>query len=227
MEIHLGRALSHDEIVHHKNGNKKDNRIENLMVLTNSSHAILHSQLKGYKQYRTNRCAICGTFIDNKANFCKTCAAIASRKVVLPPIEELQSMIDNNPLEEVARRLHISSNALRKWIKKLSLHYVPKKNKGNIKNLNSKQVQLKSRKGLIRFWQQHPYQFPIPIVKCDTNFERIKTYRSPKELVSEGFNYDVVRATARGKKKSYKGFLWFFENELDLRLVSSASRAAD
>lgn len=44
MSQFLKRNLDCDEVVHHKNKNKKDNRIENLMILTKSEHASLHAK---------------------------------------------------------------------------------------------------------------------------------------------------------------------------------------
>ena len=42
MEDAMGRYITRDEVVHHKNHKRDDNRIENLELMTFNAHASLH-----------------------------------------------------------------------------------------------------------------------------------------------------------------------------------------
>lgn len=53
MQIHLGRTLHVDEIVHHRNGNKLDNRLDNLEVMARDVHTSHHRP-------RRKPCIVCG-----------------------------------------------------------------------------------------------------------------------------------------------------------------------
>lgn len=57
MECHLGRFLTLEEEVHHKNGNPLDDRIDNLEVLTTYEHRMKHHPRVLPKAFE---CPVCG-----------------------------------------------------------------------------------------------------------------------------------------------------------------------
>lgn len=75
MEDHIGRKLKPNETIHHRNRDRTDNRIENLVLATRSEHQMIHREkrMKGkikiyaadrvfsrYIRLRDGRCVRCG-----------------------------------------------------------------------------------------------------------------------------------------------------------------------
>jgi len=67
-EMHLGRLLSKDEVVHHKNGNKLDNKPENLEVLTHKAHMEKHRRGCSVTELE---CAECGKMFTRETRYIK------------------------------------------------------------------------------------------------------------------------------------------------------------
>jgi len=57
MELHLNRFLTKGEVVHHKDENGKNNKIENLELMTNTKHCSLHSSKQD--KYVILTCPVC------------------------------------------------------------------------------------------------------------------------------------------------------------------------
>ena len=67
MERVLGRYLKTDEVVHHKNGNKTDNRIDNLEILSRRQHVAEHQKVT------TRNCRGCGEIFVATAQMRRYC----------------------------------------------------------------------------------------------------------------------------------------------------------
>jgi len=77
-------------IIHHINGIRDDNRIENLQMMTKSEHSKLHSKERDLAMEKNpnwrggkskpNRCSECGVEVDYRSNICRSCSMKRVRK---------------------------------------------------------------------------------------------------------------------------------------------------
>jgi len=103
----------------HINGERKDNRIENLRLLCPNCH----SQTKTYagkknKNQLKYNCRVCGCEITklSKKSICSKCFHISTRKVKnRPNKEELSKIVWEIPSTKIARQYDVSDKTIEKW----------------------------------------------------------------------------------------------------------------
>jgi endogenous inhibitor of DNA gyrase (YacG/DUF329 family) len=105
MEQHLGRELGPWEHVHHINGDRADNRLENLEVLAIDEHARRSSPSRVPSRWVTARCLHCGREFERRrheherhpATYCSRACYVAARHKSYECAECGASFETNNP----------------------------------------------------------------------------------------------------------------------------------
>jgi hypothetical protein len=105
----------------HINGEKTDNRIENLRLICPNCHSFTPTYRGRNRGKKQKKLCGCGREIDKRSFLCKKCSneklSFSRRKVVRPSVEKLLKEVENNGYSATGRKYGVSDNAIRKWLK--------------------------------------------------------------------------------------------------------------
>jgi hypothetical protein len=115
--------------IEHKNGNNKDNRVENLCFLCPNCHSQTKTFAGRNSGMKKNRvCINCKGLTKGKGKICLTCVYKNQPKKFLVTKQELETLIKKYPFTTIGKKFGVSDNAVRKRCKSMGID-VPKRKK--------------------------------------------------------------------------------------------------
>ena len=115
----------------HINGNRADNRIENLRILCPHCHTQTPTFAGRNSPWsKKKKCPDCNKTINHNVSRCQSCAnklaASGRHKITHPTAEELHTLVWSKPITQLAVDLGVSDVAIHKWCRQLGVEKPPK-----------------------------------------------------------------------------------------------------
>lgn len=133
-ESALGRGLSEAEVVHHLDGDRANNRSDNLLILDRGQHTKLHLWLSrgapGVKamsgkaqEPKIAYCQVCERTLQGpQKHYCsEECRQQGSRRAKRPSPTELKRDMSRLSWLAIGEKYGVSDNATRKWARQYGL----------------------------------------------------------------------------------------------------------
>ena len=131
-EKKLGRFLSDKEVVHHKDRNRTNNNLDNLMIFkTARDHAMFHAGMPVFKENdvytvipedKKYICPICGKEKYGKnSKMCIDCRNKEKAKSIPTKDRLIELLKQGTSYTKIGELYSVSDNAVRKWCKKYGI----------------------------------------------------------------------------------------------------------
>lgn len=200
--------------LHHINGNRKDNRLENLQILCPNCHAQTENFSKRKHLSNKNKCLICGCEISSKSKYCKKCYWEEIAKKHLHNYDKYTEIVEKetllNDFKElgtftgVGKKYNVSDNTIKNWCIKLNLPSTSKELRTLVRELypEAKWSVTKGNKSSLSKYRKEIYK-PKAILNDNGDIEKI--YYTTAELIEDGFDPSAVWGVVKGKNKTHRG----------------------
>jgi hypothetical protein len=122
VSLREGRWLEKSEHIHHKDGNRSNNSLDNLELTSNTQHGLTHHGIPN------KPCCVCGKSFkpDNSKRTCcsRSCADLKRRKFN-PSKEALAEIIWKMPMTKAAKLFDVSDKAIKRRCDLLNIALPP------------------------------------------------------------------------------------------------------
>lgn len=128
--LKIGRWLTNEEIVHHIDGNRVNNDVNNIQVLESQrEHTIIENKIRGNTIHTISNCKDCSKELKmydrNKSGLCGNCCR-KSRRIFDPEKEALQKLVWSMPTIKVAEIFNVTDKAIDKRCKLFGIEKPPR-----------------------------------------------------------------------------------------------------